>query len=196
MKIHLSKAIAKAASKAMALAPPPLPFDPKRVQKRNKDKRKSSDDDDDATNYVAFDVRLIPGDETSEKVRRKLKVFEDGTPEDWCKWRSDYEGLTALPAYASHTAQVSIINTLMRGKARDIFVRQWTEYKNTNPPGGNASEREKNKHAGNAIHHALNDVALMAFGTSGAVSAQKDYMRKYVLLDPERHTVREFSLAP
>ena len=142
---------------------------------------------------MSFDVRLIPGDDASPKVRRKLRVFEDGTPEEYCKWRIDFEGLTSVVTYARNDAQVSIINTLLRGKARDTFVRKWTEYTNTNPPAANTDARAQNRHAELALQHALNDVALMAFGMSGAVAAQKDYMRKYVLLDTEWYTVREFA---
>ena len=194
MKIHLSKAIAKAAAKNMALNPPPIPLYPTKGKKRrDKEGRKTSEDEDDATNYVAFDIRLIPGDETSEKLRRKLKIFDDGTPEDWCKWRRDLEGLTAMPAYAKSSAQVSIINTLLRGKAQDTFVRQWTEHKNVNVPADNAPVRERNKHAKHAIQNALNDVALTVFGMTGALSAQKENMRKYYLFDPQRFTVREYA---
>ena len=120
MKIATSKAIAKAAAKRMALAPPLIPFDhPKKGRGTNRNKKdrrkKQSEDEDDSTTYVSFDVRLIPGDDDSPKVRRKLRVFEDGTPEEWCKWRIDLEGLTlSVATYARNDAKVSVINTLLR----------------------------------------------------------------------------------
>ena len=72
-------------------------------------------------------------------------------------------------------------------------MRKWTDYTNTNPPANDATAREKTRHASFAMQRALNDVAHMVFGMTGAVAAEKDHLRNHVILDPERHTVREFA---
>jgi hypothetical protein len=52
-----------------------------------------------STKYITFDCRLDPQDKNSEKVARKLKVFKNGTPEEYCKWRIDYDDLVTYPSF-------------------------------------------------------------------------------------------------
>ena len=104
MKIDMKRIAAEA--KATPRMPVPIPFfEPKKTGRNNNGSSKSKDDDD-STKYLSFDVRLDLEDKKSEKVTRKLKVFEDGTPEEYCKWRIDYDDLVSHPSFAKAGAKV------------------------------------------------------------------------------------------
>ena len=94
------KKIAEAQARALSINPPPITFDVSSDKKKKRNDRKG-DDDDDETRYVVFEIRLDPEGNSPEKVKRKLKVFDNGTPEEYCKWRMDYDDLVENPAYST-----------------------------------------------------------------------------------------------
>ncbi len=55
--------------------------------------RQQSNEDGNNTKYITFECQLNPQDKNSEKVANKLKVFKNGTPEKYCKWRINYNDL-------------------------------------------------------------------------------------------------------
>ena len=114
------KLIAEVQARAMQLTPPPIPFDDH--PKKTKGRKDQKVDEEDETSYVTFEIKLEPDKKSSEKVCRKLKVFDNGTPEDYCKWCKDFNDLVANPAYSSADAKATVLNTLLRGMAHDTFL--------------------------------------------------------------------------
>ena len=46
--------------------------------------------------YKTFDIKLSKKEKDSEKVEISVKVFENGTPEDFCKWYKQYNELEEM----------------------------------------------------------------------------------------------------
>ena len=88
---------------------PPIPF-----QRPGKKKAKSDSDEEDDTYTKTFNIPLNPDatDETAKKETYsvKLHVFETGTPEDWCEWRTEAEDFFEAEAYNDTAIQVKIYN--------------------------------------------------------------------------------------
>ena len=50
-------------------------------------------------------------------------MFEDGTAEEWCEWRSSYDNLVLMHGYKNHADQkMTLAYALLKCKARDISV--------------------------------------------------------------------------
>ena len=98
MKVNMNQLAAELHERNMQLMPPLIPFDPV-SEKKNRNDGKKSQEDEDSTKYISFDTRLNPKDKRSENVTRKLRVFEDGTPEEYCKWQIDYDNLVSYSSF-------------------------------------------------------------------------------------------------
>ena len=68
--------------------PPAIPFEKpeKKAEKSEKDKE----------NYKSFDIKINNEDKDSEKIEMSIKVFENGSPEDFCKWIEQYNELKTM----------------------------------------------------------------------------------------------------
>ncbi len=99
MKIDMQQLAAEAQVKTMQLVPPPIPFEEsKKLSCENG--RQQSTEDDNSTKYITFDCHPDrPQDKNSEKVSQKLKVFKNGTSEEYCKWHIDYDDLVTYPSF-------------------------------------------------------------------------------------------------
>ena len=61
---------------------------------------------------------------TEKTFTQEVKVFDDGTPEDWCKWRINFSNLVSLNGYKKNAEQqLTLAYALLQGKTRDIFVQ-------------------------------------------------------------------------
>jgi hypothetical protein len=187
MKVDMQKLAAEAQVKTMQLMPPPIPFDPPKSKKKNRKEggRSSQEEDKDSTKYITFDCCLDPKDKNSEKVSRKLKVFEDGTPEEYCKWRIDYDDLVSYPAFKTGEAKLSLLLSILKGKSRDRSVTSHDNHKSEN----DAAAAENRLSANKLLECALNDMARDVFKVPNAARRQKDYMRNCLFLND---TVREW----
>jgi len=171
MKVDMQKLAAEAQAKTLQLMPPPIPFDqPSKKKTRKEGGRKSQEDDD--TKYISFDCRLDPKNKHSEKVTRKLKIFEDGTPEEYCKWRSDYDDLVSYQAFNTADAKLSLLLSILKGKSRDRFVMSHDKLKSDN----NEASEEDQISADDILKCALNDLAHDVFKVPNAARRQKHYM--------------------
>ena len=89
MKTHFNNPeyAKKMAQKMQSLAtclPPAILFE--KNEKKDNEKEK----------YKTFDIKLPKKEKDSEKVENSVKVFENGTPEDFCKWYEQYVELTEM----------------------------------------------------------------------------------------------------
>jgi len=81
-----------------AIWPPPISFDDMSKcskKKGKKDTEKSTDDLDDKkdTKVHEFEIRLDLDDPDSDTHTKKVRVFENGRPFDWCVWREKFDAL-------------------------------------------------------------------------------------------------------
>ena len=76
MKVDLQRA--QMTQRAEKIWPPPVPF--KRV---TRDRKKKDDDDEDKEKLRSFEIAFDPTDEDSDTYMRKVRVFEEGSPEEW-----------------------------------------------------------------------------------------------------------------
>jgi hypothetical protein len=108
MKIDMQRLGAEAQVKTMQLMPPPIPFKESKKLRRENGRQQSTDDDNSTgtTSRLTVDSRLNPQVKISEKVSQKLKVFENGTPEEFCKWRIDYDDLVTYPSFKNKGSKV------------------------------------------------------------------------------------------
>jgi len=175
---------AEAHVRTMQLMPPPIPFyPPKKKGHDEKNCTKQQETPEDSTKYILFDCRMDPKDKHSKKVTCKLKVFEDGTPEEYCKWQIDYDDLVTHPSFNKVETRVSVLLSILKGKTRDLFITCHAKQKEEND-----SEEEKDRMTDLAVlEHALNDMAHDVFKMKKAASWQKHYMRNGLFLNSTVH---------
>ena len=135
------------------------------------------DGDESAFRSVKLDLRTNPASDTSPKFSSYFKVFESGTPEQWCRWREDLTTVFRGLALTTGPTQAGMIRHLLNGQARDTFNEFFENRNNTETPEN--------------VEKALKKVAATLFPDS-AVTNQKQYLR-HELKKPGKLTARETS---
>ena len=186
MKVDMNWLAAEAHVRTMQLMPPLIPFDPV-SKKKNHNVGKKSQEDEDSTKYISFDTCLNPKDKHSEKVTRKLRVFEDGTPKEYCKWWIDYDDLVSYSSFAGTDARISLLQTILKGKVRDLFATSsHARLKQQNDAEEDPLDKMSAEHL---VEHALDDMAHDIFKVPNAYCRQKHYMCNGLFLSG---SVRDF----
>jgi hypothetical protein len=135
----------------------------------------AKEDEDTSFRSVKLDLKTNPTAADSPKFSSYFKVFENGTPEQWCRWREDLATVFRGLNLTTGPNQIGMIRHLLAGQARDTF----NEYFST----GNLQETPAN------ILNALKKVATTIF-PDNAETSQKQYMR-HELRKPNKLTARE-----
>jgi hypothetical protein len=133
------------------------------------------DDDDTSFRSVKLDLKTNPIDKNSAKFSSYFKVFESGSPEQWCRWREDLTTVFKGLNLATGANQIGMVQHLLAGQARDTF----NEYFSSE----GVLETAEN------VQFGLKKVASTIFPDS-AVTNQKQYMR-HELRKPNKLTARE-----
>ena len=99
---------------------PAIWFHTKSTKKSEKSSTNASKDDKDNFNkfYVPIDKNDIHNEGTTEWLVRK---FEEGTAEDYIKWRMRFDELTDAMNWETVEKKYPVIQTLLRGEARARF---------------------------------------------------------------------------
>ena len=137
----------------------------------------AKDEEESAFRSVKLDLKTNPSAASSAKFSSYFKVFEHGTPEQWCRWREDLETVFKGLALITGSAQAGMIRHLLGGQARDTFNEFFA---------GNANAESVVN-----VGKALKKVAGTIF-TDSAVLNEKQYLR-HELKKPNRLTARETS---
>ena len=95
-------------AKQLAMFPPAIPFD--------KPKKKKDEEEDDKDKYKSFDIKLNAEDDDS-KVTRKVVVYSNGTPEEYCCWYKNYLDLIKELNIEEPQQEVSVLRTLLTDEA-------------------------------------------------------------------------------
>ena len=137
----------------------------------------AKDDDESSFRSVKLDLKTNPLSVSLAKFSSYFKVFESGTPEQWCRWREDLETVFKGLALTTGPAQAGMIRHLLGGQARDNF----NEFFINNAHAETTDNVEK----------ALKKVAATLF-TDSAVVNQKQYLC-HELKKPNKLTAWETS---
>ena len=117
--------MAKKLQKLATCLPPAIPFEEDdRKSGKNKDEKYEKE------KYKTFDVKLNKKEKDSEKVEVSMKVFENGTPEDYCKWMEQYLELKTMMPLDSASKQVKVIRTILKGIYLDTFNQHLSDTEN------------------------------------------------------------------
>jgi len=93
--------------------PPLIPFDPV-SKKKNHNDGKNSQENDDSTKHIHLHFLKSKG-QTLQKVMRKLRVFKDSTPEEYCKWWIDFDDLMPYRSFkGTDAARISLLQTILK----------------------------------------------------------------------------------
>jgi hypothetical protein len=136
---------------------------------------KDVDADETAFRTIKLELRTNPTDPNSVKFSSFFKVFEHGTPEQWCRWREDLETVFKGLNLQAGSGKIGMVRHLLGGQALDTF-NQCFEDKSK----GETEER---------MVRGLKKVAATIF-SDNAVTNQKQYMR-HELKKPNKLTARE-----
>ena len=118
MKTHFNNPeyAKKMAQKMQSLAtclPPAILFE--------KNEKKSEKKDNEKEKYKTFDIKLSKKEKDSEKVEISVKVFENGTPEDFCKWYEQYVELAEMMPLDTPTKKIKIIRSILKDTYLETF---------------------------------------------------------------------------
>ena len=81
MKVDILKDTAARLDKVW---PPPIHF-----HRKTKGKKAKEDKEEQKSKYRTFDLYFDPEDENSDKYTRKIRIFEEGSAEDWIELRME-----------------------------------------------------------------------------------------------------------
>ena len=155
--------------------PPPIPFEVPVRAKRPPGSEKKEDKD----LYREYEVPLgnpmevdnqagETGAQKAQTYTRKIKVFEEGTPEEWCIFIEDYYDFLLEAGYQDDSdTQLRVLRGTLKGKAKDVFTLAF------NFRVQEAQNAAPTKPAAWALEMAVNDVAKKIFWASVQNSCPK-----------------------
>jgi hypothetical protein len=116
---------------------------------------------------IKLELRANPADAKSVKMGAYFKVFDSGTPEQWCRWRDDL--VRAWNGLGNKTGETKALTArhLLEGQALDDFNGYLTQH-------GETSEE---------IDNALRKVAVNFFPADAVVT-----MKQYLNYEAKKHT--------
>ena len=136
---------------------------------------KEGDSDDTAFRTVKLDLKTEPTDPSSVKFTSYFKVFENGTPEQWCRWREDLATVFVGLDLTTGPSQIGMVRHLLSGQALDAFNLHFTDPTVTQTVA--------------QVRAGLKMVAHLVFAEN-AVTNQKQYMR-HEMRKPNKLSARE-----
>jgi len=141
-------------------------------------KRKAKGEDGDAVptfNEIKLELRSNPDVASSVKVGAFFKVFENGTPEQWCRWRDDLNRAWKGLNNTNGPNRANTVRHLLEGQALDDFEQFFMP--------ADVHETVEN------VDLALKKVAANIF-PADAVMNMKQYLN-FELKKPNKLTARE-----
>ena len=177
---HQAK-VAAMHSGLLLLYPPPIYFTRK--------KAKSGDvSTDEASNFKTVTLLVDPEEENSETVEKKVRIFGgDETPEDWVKWRIEFDEVVRDMPLTTAVAKTKMALTLLKGRAKELL-----QSANLTRISENAEKKKDAKLTPDQVFELImDDLGRNYFPVEHAYRRQVSYMRHYLVLGKE--TVREFS---
>lgn len=156
---------------------PPIPFEP--PAKRMNWRGKTEPAKDDKELYRSYEIPLQNGSAESDNYSRKLRVFENGTPEEFCAFCDDYYDFLVEAVYVDQPdVQLRVLRSLFAGETKDIFSVAYNLRHVSN------SERDEPYPELWELEMAVNDVAKHVFGSNWetAVRRQKGFLRKHLTM--------------
>ena len=143
---------------SLAIFPPAIPFEKPKSKKSDKDKEEKD-------KIKTFNVKIDSGNKDSDTVDYHIKVFENGTAEEYVQWLEAYKDVEkALPLEAAKD-KVKVIRSVLKETFLETF--------NTNIPEKLAEDLMDKE-----VTDALNKVTLKAFNNDRhAYRRQVFYMR-------------------
>ena len=86
-----------------------------------KSEKKSDKSDNDKDQYKSFEMKINKREKDSDKVEQKVKVFENGTPEEYCIWCERYNELQKSIPLDTPTKQIKVIRSILKESYLDVF---------------------------------------------------------------------------
>jgi len=144
---------------------------------KRKSKGESSEAGDSTSTFteIKLELRSHPENADSVKVGAFFKVFEHGTPEQWCRWRDDLKRAWKGLNTTNGPNRASTVRHLLEGQALDDFEQFFMEE--------GVAETVEN------VNRALKKVAANIF-PADAVMNMKTYLN-FELKKPNKLTARE-----
>jgi hypothetical protein len=171
---YSSEELKRLAHERESIWPPPISFG--LMGKYVKPKRASEKDDKkDEELYVKFEVPL-----NTNKYKRKVKVFGDGYPFDWCKFRETTDELFEAFGCAGPTTYMAnkrhhLYIALFAGRAKEHYIVNF----NTINAVNNQKAIDDQESDAVVLRKVINETAKSFFCSwdSSAIQEQQQYMR-------------------
>ena len=141
--------------------PPAILFEKAEKKKASKEEEKDQ--------YKSFDIKLNKKEKDSEKVEISIKVFENGTPEDFCKWYEQYVEIKEMMQLDTPAKEIKIIRSILKDTYLEAFNNHLVSVEDTEEP----KELDEDD-----VEEALEAVTLKVFKNDRhAYRRQVRYMR-------------------
>jgi hypothetical protein len=153
---------------------PLYPIEPWNDKKEVPEDKRGAKAARDAFKEVKMELRANPAAADSMKYGSYFKVFDQGTPEQWCRWRDDLKRAWAGLGNTTGPQRAATVRHLLEGQALDDFENYLRS--------GDVAETVDN------INKALKMVAVAIF-PADAVTSMKQYLN-FELKKPKALTAR------
>ena len=87
------------------------------------EKSKSESNKDEKDKFKSFESKINKKDKDSDKVETKIKVFESGTPKEFCVWYENYVELKDMMPLDTPHKQIQVIRSVL--KDTYLEIKSW-----------------------------------------------------------------------
>ena len=155
---------AKKASQQLTLSPPAISFEGDKKKEKEEYNKTNKD------KYRTFTIKIEEGNATSETVEFHVKIFDTGTPEEYCKFAESYAELEKSMPLESPEKKKNVLMTLLKGDSITAFNTELAAQLTSR--SGLTNEK---------VRKALQAVSLKSFkNDKSAYRRQVNYMRHHL----------------
>ena len=167
----LVKAVAEAHHQSLALFPPPIAFYVKEKMDGAKAKKRNEKDD-----FKEIELKIDPTEQEGETLKKRVRIFETGTPEEWIRWRIEFDEVARDAPLTNASAKTKTALAFLRGKAREAF-----QIANGKRNADNGKVPPAEQYSSDEIFAlVLEDVGKEFFPSDHAYLRQVNYMRHHL----------------
>jgi hypothetical protein len=184
---YSSAQLKKLAKEREAIWPPPISFS--LMGKYTQPKGASEKDDKkESAKFIKFEIPLDLANPATDKYERKVKIFDDGTPLEWCEFREAVDDLFEAYGCADSTdantaKRHHFYIALFAGRAKVSYIHNYNHYNAWNQ-GRPVNERASDS---DVLRLVINETAKSFFDSwDSAVREQQQYMRQNLFLGDMR----------
>ena len=89
----------------------------------------------DRSNFITFEVKVIAGSESAGKFKKHVRLFDDGTPDEFIKLLDDLHDIYKQNKIDSAADQNTLVESILKGNSKENYLSFMEEIRGVDAEG-------------------------------------------------------------